>query len=240
MILHLNNSGFEEDVSIPDRDVNDVHRRLLDRFLRAGTEERTIVVLAGPPASGKGVLCALWGRLAEEAGVSYAAVSQDGFHFPNAYLAERGLLGRKGAPDTFDVRAMTIAMAQLAAGTPVIWPVYDRNIHEPRPDGPCVNGQRLVVVEGNYLLLDEPHWASVRRHAHISVRIEVDTNVLRKRLVARHIRGGLSQGQAEAKFSSSDLNNIVEVNERSIQADVALLRKGDGSYQLLRGGERTL
>jgi len=240
VIFQLNNSGFQEEVTIPDRDVKDVHRRLLDRFLKCGDAERTIVILAGPPACGKGVLCALWGHLAAEAGVSYVAVSQDGFHFPNAYLAERGLLAVKGSPDTFDARGMTIAMAQLAAGTPVVWPTYDRTIHEPRPDGPSVNGQRLVVVEGNYLLLDEPHWASVRRHGHLSVRIEVDTSVLRKRLVARHVRGGLSQAQAEAKFSSSDLNNIIEVNERSVQADVALLRKADGGFQLLRGGERTL
>ena len=239
MRISIDNAGFKESLNVPDREIKRVHRPVLKRFAETGGE-RCIVALAGPPGSGKGVLCELWSQLAGKMDISLVAVSLDGFHFPNEYLAERGLAEVKGAPETFDVRSMTIAMAQARAGTPAQWPRYDRNLHEPAPDGPQITDQRVLVVEGNYLLLDEPHWASVRRYADLTVRVWTDRRTLEERILARHMRGGMTPEEARAKFAASDLKNILRVDEQSVAPDIALLRGDDGEYRLMTGGERTL
>lgn len=237
--ISIDNSGFKECLNVPDREINRVHRPLLQRFAETGGA-RCIIALAGPPGSGKGVLCELWSQLADKMDLSLVAVSLDGFHFPNAYLTQRGLADVKGAPETFDVRSMTIAMAQARAGTPAQWPRYDRNLHEPVPDGPEITDQNILVVEGNYLLLDEPHWASARRYADLTVRVWTDRSTLEDRIVARHMRGGMTREEAREKFAASDLKNILRVDEHSIAPDIALLRGEDGEYRLMAGGERTL
>ena len=240
MLFSLSNCGFETDIDVSDAEITKVHRRLMGRFLEAAGRGRAIILLAGPPASGKSLLCALWQRLADQDGLPLAALSMDGFHYTNAYLAERGLLDRKGAPESFDVRTMTMALAQIHAGTPAVWPTYDRNLHEPVRDGVDIADQKVIVVEGNYFLLDEPHWAALRRYASLTVRLDVDRACLRDRLVERHTRGGLSQGDAKAKFTDSDMHNIMLVAERSVEADIVLMRGPRGGYRLLSGGGRGL
>ena len=240
MLIQVNNSGFTEQIEIAVQEIEQTHLPLLARFRQTAGERRSIVLIAGPPGSGKGVLCELWRVLAEQQGLSYAVVSLDGFHFPNNYLAERDLLERKGAPDTFDVRSMTIALAQARAGTSLVWPVYDRNLHEPVAEGVRIADQQVIVVEGNYLLLDEPHWATLRRYATLTVSVKVDHQTLRERVIARHVRGGMSRKDAEDKFVSSDFKNIIRVEERSVAGDVVLLRGHNGQLVLLVGGERSL
>ena len=240
MRISLVNSGFSEEIEVPGTEIEEVHARLLDRFVESAADQRAIILLAGPPGSGKGVLAALWKRLAEERGIRLVTVSMDGFHYPNAYLEERDLASVKGSPETFDVRALSIALAQLRAGTPLVWPVYDRNTHEPSAEGVPVTDEPVVLIEGNYFLLDEPHWASLRRHANVTIHVEVDRGTLRRRVIARHIQGGMRPRDAEAKFVRSDLKNIIRVEERSVAADLVLLWGGKRGYRLLEGGERTL
>ena len=240
MRLEIRNSGFFEEIEIADEDLANVHVPLLERFSKLSESGRAVIMLAGPPGSGKGVVCEAWRILAERQGAALVVVSLDGFHYPNAYLAERDMLDCKGSPETFDVRGLSIALAQLHAGTPLVWPVYDRNLHEPVSAGVPISDQRLIVIEGNYLLLDEPHWSTLRRYATMTVRLDVDRACLRERVVARHVRGGRSRAEAEARFVSADLKNIIRVTERSVHADVVLFRESGGHYRLLEGGERTL
>jgi pantothenate kinase len=236
----LDNSGFTNEITVPDAEIAAVHRPLLLRFAASARDGRAIVLLAGPPGSGKSVLAALWQRLADQDGLSLVAVSMDGFHFPNRYLAERQLLARKGSPETFDVRSMTIALAQAHAGTPAVWPRYDRNLHEPVADGVRITDQKVVLVEGNYFFLNEPHWAALRRYASLTVRLDVDRACLRERVIERHIRGGMTRDQAQQKYRDSDLHNIVLVAEHGVEADIVLMRTSKGAYKILEGGTRGL
>ena len=240
MRFTVNNSGFAYDVEIPDVQVRRIHRPLVARFHQAAAGGRAVIMVAGPPASGKTMLCAVWQQIADAERLSFVTLAMDGFHFPNAYLAERDLAKRKGSPETFDVRSMTIALAQINAGTPTVWPLYDRNLHEPVAEGVGIDEQKVVVIEGNYFLLDEPHWASLRRYATLTVRLDVDRDCLRERIVERHVRGGMSRQKAEDKFRESDLHNIVLVKERSVEADIVLLQDAKGSFRLLAGGGRSL
>lgn len=164
MRRELTVNGLPVTASFADEDVEGVLLPLLRDIARADATRRarddgsgrTVVLLAAPPGSGKSTLAALLEGLSREAGlVPLCSAGMDGFHFPNAYLDAHGLRSVKGAPETFDVAALTKKLAETrrAAGT-VLWPSYSRVSHDVVPDSLAVTGE-VVLVEGNYLLLDE-------------------------------------------------------------------------------------
>lgn len=109
---------------------------------RAG---RTLVVgLTGPVAVGKSTLAA-----ALMAGVpGAAAVSSDGFLWPNAVLEARGLGARKGWPESYDSGAMRAFVAAARAG-PAVAPGYDHVAYDVSPGGgPVVNRPPVLLLEG--------------------------------------------------------------------------------------------
>src|SRR6185369_2313133 len=138
------------------------------RLLARAPGMRLIVGIAGPPAAGKSTLA---GALAEaladdggadEAGVAAVVVPMDGFHLANAELARLGLADRKGAPETFDAAGFVHLLRRLRAGEDLVYaPIYSRTLHESIGGViPVPSDVRVVVVEGNYLLLDHGPWAS--------------------------------------------------------------------------------
>ena len=109
----------------------------------------------------------------------------DGFHFDDIVLNARGHRPRKGAPHTFDVDGLAATLARLAAddGREVAVPVFDRSIEIARAGARIIGpATRLVVVEGNYLLLDDPAWARLRGHFDATVMLAVPMPVVEARL----------------------------------------------------------
>jgi hypothetical protein len=139
----------------------------------------------------------------------------------------------KGAPETFDLQGLVAALRRLKAMQPFRWPVYDRTLHEPVEDRTPVKDEKVVVLEGNYLLLNRPGWSELADYAALTVMIRPRRReALRQRVIQRHVRGGLTREQAEQKFARSDLANILLVEEHSRPADIVLLQSAGGSYQL--------
>ena len=90
----------------------------------------------------------------------------DGFHLADAQLDRIGARGRKGAPDTFDAAgyAHLLERVKREVDDPVYVPGFDRTLEQPLAAALVVlPSARLVVTEGNYLLLDDPHWERARR-----------------------------------------------------------------------------
>ena len=84
---------------------------------------RRLVALAGPPATGKSTLAgALCERLSRD-GQSAVVVPMDGFHLDNRILEARGLLARKGAPETFDADGFIALIRRLKSGAEVVAPL---------------------------------------------------------------------------------------------------------------------
>ena len=161
----------------------------------------------------------------------------DGFHYPNAYLrthtAPDGtpLSDIKGAPPTYDLAKMQSAIANLRTGN-YEWPVYDRRLHDPAPEPLQVSGD-IFIIEGNWLLLDEPIWRDLKGECDISIAIGADEKMLMPRLIARKVRGGMAEGAARAFCMRSDLNNIRLYNERRLPADIELYEHdADGAVEL--------
>jgi len=150
-------------------------------------------------------------------------VPLDGFHLAQAVIDARGLSGRKGAPETFDGWGFANLVARMtsAAGDTIVYaPLFDRSIEEPVagaiPVGP---GDSLVIVEGNYLLLDEPPWDQIRPALDLCVYLELDDETRVRRLVERHVRHGKTSTEAERFVLNSDERNAQLIKSTCDRAD---------------------
>ena len=89
----------------------------------------------------------------------------DGFHLANVELRRLGRAQRKGAPDTFDSAGFAALLQRLRGpnGPEIVYaPEFRREIEEPIAGAvPVLPETRLVITEGNYLLLDDGPWAAI-------------------------------------------------------------------------------
>ncbi|MGI5220578.1 nucleoside/nucleotide kinase family protein [Nocardia sp. CA-290969] len=199
----------------------------------AGTDSgrRYVLGLAGPPGAGKSTLAAaLCAALNRKAGALAGVAPMDGFHRTNRELSNAGELGTKGEPGSFDPGAFTAKLGELRSarvGAEVGWPVYDRGIHDPVPDGVVFRGHRLIVVEGNYLLLDAPGWREVRSLLDECWYLDAATELIERRLYERHLAGGKPPAVARAKVTGTDLPNAALVAATVGRADLVLTARGD-------------
>ena len=145
----------------------------------------------------------------------------DGFHLANRQLDALGLRDVKGAPETFDRVGLLAALQRLPADEPVYFPDFSHEQHEPiaasiRVDPDCP----VVVVEGNYLLLDRPGWRELTALFGITVFLDVPWQVCRPRLLARHEAAGMNQPAAEHWVDRSDRANFELITGERLPADL--------------------
>lgn len=202
-------------------------RRLLEASRRAAPR-RYIAGIAGIPGAGKSTLARrlLDALNAAEPGAA-ALVPMDGFHLPNRELDARGLRDRKGSPPTFDAEAYATLLARAREpGSVLAFPVYDRTMHEPvwRDDarqriGPSV---RIVLTEGNYLLLPSPPWSRLKDVLDECWLLETPMEVARASIIERHRRGGRSADDARAHYERNDLPNTTLILNEMREPDLRL------------------
>ena len=90
--------------------------------------------------------------------------------------------------------------------TPVAVPVFDRDIEIARAAASIVEPHhRIVISEGNYLLLDDARWHPVQDRLDFSVFIDVSEQELRRRLMERWFSHGYDEAQAWEKTQANDL-----------------------------------
>jgi type I pantothenate kinase len=110
-----------------------------------------VIAVAGSVAVGKSTTARLLQTLlsAGPGNPRVALVTTDGFLLPNAVLEERGLLGRKGFPESYDRRALLRFLAEVKSGrVEVDAPVYDHQSYD------IVPGARQVVDRPDILVLE--------------------------------------------------------------------------------------
>ena len=181
---------------------------------------RFITGLAGPPGAGKSTLAA---ALVTAVGQGARAVPMDGFHYDDAVLNARGLRSRKGAPETFDTAGFIHLVRRLRTEEEVAIPIFDRSQELSRAAADVVTAQdRLLVVEGNYLLLDKPPWPNLAPLFDLTVWIDVPEAELDRRLVARWDHYGRDPVEARAWIDGNDMPNIRRVMRGSRAADVVI------------------
>jgi pantothenate kinase len=187
----------------------------IEAFRARGT--RVLLGLVGPPGAGKSTLASV---LQQAYGEGSQVVPMDGFHLANAELKRLGRDHRKGAPDTFDSAGYVSLLRRLRgqrAGETVYAPEFQRDIEEPIAGSIAIESQtRLLITEGNYLLLEQGPWAEVAGLLDEVWYLDVDDELRRERLAQRHQHFGRSRQAALDWVAHTD-----EPNARLVAASRA-------------------
>ncbi len=195
-----------------------------DLVRRADGAKRFLVAIAGPPGAGKSTMADSLAAALRARGESAEVLPMDGFHMDNAILIERGLLARKGIPETFDVRGfIDIVRAVRPADQEVLVPVFDRSRELAIASARVVSpDHRFIIVEGNYLLFSRGKWAELEGMFDFSIMLAPPIEVLEERLWDRWRGYRLSEEAARAKVYENDLPNGRLILENRRPADITL------------------
>ena len=232
-------NGVEVLAQYTRRSVDEIFLPLLDALsaLRREKGRRILVMLAAPPGSGKSTLLSFLESLSHGA---IQVIGMDGFHRRQAYLVshytERDgkqipMVDIKGAPVTFDLDLLTAGVKRVASGETCGWPVYDRMLHNPVEDAIRVDGD-IVLLEGNYLLLDQDGWRELSGYADYTVSIRADEALLRSRLIDRRMKTGVDEAAATRFVDYSDMPNVRLCLEKTMPADCRLWIDAHGDYHI--------
>jgi pantothenate kinase len=208
---------------------------------------RVLVVVAGPPGSGKttiatqivgllnGEVSRVVGNEKESPSSFAVSVSVDGFHYTREYLdtwpnRDEAYL-RRGAPWTFDVDGI-VRLARLLQNSAAVSveardvvkaPSFDHALKDPVEDDIQIGPETSVIVlEGNYLLLDKEEWREVSELADVKVFVDVDVDCARNRVAKRHVAAGIEDTyqKAIARFDGNDALNGDLVRKNLVRFDV--------------------
>ncbi|HSU15941.1 type I pantothenate kinase [Longimicrobium sp.] len=126
--------------------------RVTDTFLGSpAAKVPYVIAIAGSVAGGKSttsrILQALLARWPDHPKVDL--VTTDGFLFPNAVLEERGIMHRKGFPESYDLRRLVGFLAELKSGADEVRaPVYSHLVYD------IIPGEEMVVRRPDILILE--------------------------------------------------------------------------------------
>jgi pantothenate kinase len=192
--------------------VSDVETLVQRAQQLAASGRRVLLGIAGAPGSGKSSITA---ELVDRLGAAVVAVPMDGFHLADSVLDSLGLLDRKGAPETFDVGGFVALLERIrTVGSDTVGeqgvyaPLFDRDLEASLGSAiPVPADAPLVIVEGNYLLLDTPGWSRVRDLLDEVWFIAPPEHLRLARLIDRHVSHGRSRDDATAWARGTDQRN---------------------------------
>lgn len=228
-----------------EQDINEIFLPLLKEIDRRQKEKngRIFVMLAAPPAAGKSSLSKTLAKLA--AGIPgmepVTVIGMDGYHRYMSYLTTHTMMrdGKelvmveiKGCPESFDLPRLTENIREVATGCSCTWPDYDRMKKDPI-EGALKVDSNIVLLEGNYLLLDREGWKDLAQYADLTIRITAEPEFLRKRLIGRKYNTGVTMEEAVHFVDFSDMVNVKTCLEHTREADINLYLDTEGRYHRL-------
>lgn len=190
--------------------------------------ERRLVAIVGPPGGGKSTFAEALEAAIDAAHPGAAAIlPMDGYHYDDEVLVPRGWRPRKGAPHTFDVGGLAAMLRRLRCNDEpeVAVPRFDRAIEIARAGARVIpQSVRLVIVEGNWLLLDDGPWPVLAPLFDLTAMLRADEAELRRRLRARWLEHGLDEAGIRQKVEENDLPNGRHVYASSRPAEVDIVQ----------------
>ena len=201
-------NGIVVDASFSKESIKEIYIPLLKHLSSMCSEKqaRILVMLAAPPGAGKSTLVSFLEYLAKDA------------------VPEKV---------TFDLERLREKISELMEGHPCRWPIYDRLLHNPVEDAITVDSD-IVLLEGNYLLLDIDGWRDLSDYADFTISLSANEELLRKRLIARRVATGVNQEDAEKFVDFSDMANVRLCLENTKKADLELEITQDGTDIILK------
>lgn len=188
---------------------------------------RALLGIAGEPGAGKSTVAdLLLARLRADSGDDAVGhLPMDGFHLADVQLDRLGRRDRKGAPDTFDADGYVAALRRLheEPERTLFAPGFERELEQPIAGAIEIPPTaRLVVTEGNYLLLPDGGWERVRPLLAEVWYVDVADDVRRERLVRRHEQFGKSPAAARAWVDRVDEANAGLIRSTRDAADLVV------------------
>lgn len=198
----------------------------LVRGAAGASGSRFVLGIAGSPGSGKTTLArALVERLDRDDPGTAAHLPMDGFHLANSTLDRLGIHDRKGAVETFDGWGFVALLDRVRreTGHTVYAPSFNRSVDEGVAGEIAIDpGVSIVVVEGNYLLIDQPPWDGIRDRLDAAWFCATDDDERERRLIDRHTRHGRSIEAATAWARDVDGANARLIEASRGRADLVV------------------
>ena len=191
---------------------------------QAQYKDTFMIAIVGCPGAGKSTLSTALKETIPHTNV----VQMDGFHLTNEVLKKKGLLQRKGSPETFDLGGFNALLERLknrdiSQNETIYAPKFDRELDASIGSAiPILATDKCIIVEGNYLLLDKMGWSDLKPYFDLTIFIEVNEEELISRLTKRWLDLGLDEKTALKKVQSNDLLNIQLVSDNLLTPDITL------------------
>jgi len=199
--------------------LNDLAILLIDR----AQEQRIVVAIAGPPGVGKTTITQALTTIINDQQPGLAAIlPMDGYHYDDIYLKKMGWQARKGAPHTFDVGGFAHMLRRLKVNNEkqIAVPVFDRSMEIARAGAMLIpQAARIVIAEGNYLLLNDGPWDTLAPCFNLTVMLKASQETITQRLRGRWVKHGLSANEITVKLNDNDLPNVEIVINNSRDSD---------------------
>ncbi|MBQ7581573.1 MAG: nucleoside/nucleotide kinase family protein [Lachnospiraceae bacterium] len=240
----VNINGIEVHARYSEQNIDEIFMPLLKKLtaLYKKKQRRILAFLEAPPGAGKSTLAGFLETLSlqDPAFEDVQAVGMDGFHRRQEYLLthtifrdqkEIPMVDVKGTPETFDFVKLKNAVEGVLTEPVYGWPVYDRLLHNPIENAIRVE-KNVVLLEGNYLLLDTDGWKGLADYADYTILIRAEEKKLRERLVERRIAAGHPAEDAGDFVDFSDMYNVRLCLSHAKEADLTLRLMDDDSYEL--------
>lgn len=174
--------------------------------------------LAGGPGSGKSTLAeALKARL----GPLLTIIPLDGYHYYRSELdamedPEEAHI-RRGAPFTFNSARFVDDLIKARGRGEGVFPSFDHAIGDPVEATIHLHkGPQIVLVEGNYVLLDTEPWCQLRQRVFDETWfLDVPVPECNQRVGKRHVKTGLTEEQAKRRVATNDSINAELITKES-------------------------
>lgn len=189
---------------------DDLAAELRQRAARLTGDSKLWIGLAGGPGSGKSTLAK---ALKERLGEMLTIIPLDGYHYYRSELDgmpdPEEAHARRGAPFTFNAAKFVDDLIKARDTGEGDFPSFDHRVGDPvEADIHLPKGPQIVLVEGNYLLLDTEPWRQLREKVFDETWfLDVPVSECNRRVGERHVKTGLSQERAQLRVVTNDSLN---------------------------------
>jgi pantothenate kinase len=167
----------------------------------------------------------------------------DGYHLTRAQLSAMPdpttAHARRGAEFTFDGASFLFLVQRLRepltpSSTTIFAPSFDHAVKDPKENDIAIQpGHRIVVFEGNYVVLDKEPWREAAELMDERWFVDVDFDVARRRLVTRHVKAGIARDEQEARkrADENDLVNGKQIVENRVHVHEVVVSRDDEKWK---------